>query len=184
MWWSAVGYAYTHTLYVYRYMNICWNLCTSMGVHMYSICRPVCRPALPLLFSLWTLRTGRSEDRKPVGARFFAPIRTGPVDQPPFYKWVLGHSHWWNCQVVALTIHLHLAPRLTKKASCKPPSVPSWQMIGRNLLYFTFYCLCDCIIFCFFILYLYAFSKDLLAVFMILTCRLVTRYKGKGKAQP
>ena len=157
-------------------LNTFWNPLTSMGVHTYSICRPVCRPALHHLFHLWTLRTGPSGDRTPVGAWFSAPTRTGPAGHPSFYKWVSGHSHALTCQVVALTTHLQLALSLNKRRAVNSPSVPSWQIIGRNLLSFTFYYLCERIIcFLFYILHLYLFSKDSLAVFMILSCNLATR---------
>jgi hypothetical protein len=39
-----------------------------------------------------SLRAGRSGDRIPVGARFSAPVQTGPGAYPASYTWLPGHS--------------------------------------------------------------------------------------------
>jgi hypothetical protein len=90
-----------------------------------------------------SLRAGRSGDRIPVTARFFAAVQTGPGDRPASYKWVPGifpggkaAGAWsWpptpNSAEVKETVELYLYS----------PSGPSWPVLERTLpIYIYIYC--------------------------------------------
>jgi hypothetical protein len=58
------------------------------------------------------LRVGRSRDRIPVGARFSAPVHTGPGDQPASWTMCTGSFLGVeNGRGVTLTPHPLLVPR-------------------------------------------------------------------------
>jgi hypothetical protein len=61
-------------------------------------------------FTDW-LRTGRSGDRIPVGARFFAHVQTDPGAHPPSCTMDTGSFPGLNGRGVVLTTHPLLAPR-------------------------------------------------------------------------
>jgi hypothetical protein len=74
---------------------------------------------------------GRCGDQIPVGARFSAPVQTGPGAQPVPYAMGYGSlSREWSGRSVALTTHPHLVPRLKKENF---HSGPSWPVLGLNL---------------------------------------------------
>jgi hypothetical protein len=50
-----------------------------------------------------------------VGARFSAPVQTGPGSTQPPIQWVYGLSRGLSGLGVALTTHPHLAPRLKEE---------------------------------------------------------------------
>jgi hypothetical protein len=58
------------------------------------------------------LRAGRSGDRIPVVARFFAHVQTGPGAHPDFCTMGTGSFPGVNSRCVVLTSHPLLAPRL------------------------------------------------------------------------
>jgi hypothetical protein len=83
-----------------------------------------------------SLLAGRSGDRILVEARIPASVLTGPRAHPAFYTMGTGSisqelSNWG----VALTTHLHPAPRFIKKYS--PPSGPSRPVLAHTFT-FTF----------------------------------------------
>jgi hypothetical protein len=64
-----------------------------------------------------SLRAGRSGVRIPVRARFSAPVQTGPGTHPASCTMGTGSFQGAKRRGVALTTHLHLAPRLRKEWS-------------------------------------------------------------------
>jgi hypothetical protein len=83
-----------------------------------------------------SLRAGRSGERIPMGARFFAPVQTVPGVHPASYKMGTDcHTRWWSDRAVALIIHPHLAPRLKNELEMYLYSPPgsSWPVIRWDL---------------------------------------------------
>jgi hypothetical protein len=77
------------------------------------------------------LRAGRSGDRIPVGARFFAHVQTGPGAHLAAYTMDTGSFPGVNGRGVVLTTHDLLASRSTKsRAIPLPPSGPSGLLLG------------------------------------------------------
>ena len=62
-----------------------------------------------------SLRVGRSGDGIPVGARFSAPVQTGPGAHPASYKMGTGSFPGVKWPRVALTTHPNIEPRLKKE---------------------------------------------------------------------
>jgi len=58
---------------------------------------------------------GPDRDRIPVGARFSASVQTGSGAHPASWTMGTGYFRGVNGRGVALTTHLHLAPRLRKE---------------------------------------------------------------------
>jgi hypothetical protein len=59
---------------------------------------------------------GRSGDRTPVEARFFASVQPGSGDNPAPWKIGTGSLSRWESDLgVALTTHRHLVPMLNKE---------------------------------------------------------------------
>jgi len=59
---------------------------------------------------------GRSEDRISVGARFSTPVKIGPEAHATTCTMVTGCLSWrYSDRRLALTTHLHLAPRSIKE---------------------------------------------------------------------
>jgi hypothetical protein len=70
------------------------------------------------------LRTGRSGVRVPLGARYSAPVQTGPGDNPASCTMGTGSFPGVNCgRSVLLTTHHLLAPRSWKSRAI--PLLPS-----------------------------------------------------------
>jgi hypothetical protein len=143
-------------------MQIFRNPFTSMDEHMYLTCRPLCRAALHLLFSLWMLRTGQSWDRTPVETIFSAPIRSGPGPRPTFYTMRTGSlpgvkrpgrgvdhptpsSGWvkWRCELNASTPCFH------------------GTLQGAIFLFVLFFCLCECIIYFAFLFFTFTYFRTI-----------------------
>jgi len=89
-----------------------------------------------------TLRTGRSGDRIPVGARFFTPVRTGPGAHPASCTMgTLSFPGVKSGQGVTLTPH----PLLRSWKSRAMPLLPLWSVrpVQRfsacTEVHFTFY---------------------------------------------
>jgi hypothetical protein len=77
----------------------------------------------------------RSGDRIPVGARFSAPVHTGPEAHPTHYTMGTGSlSRRWSGRGVALTTHTHLTLKLKKELYLYSHFGPSWTLPGRTLL--------------------------------------------------
>ena len=90
-----------------------------------------------------SLKGGRSVDRIPVGERLFALVQTGPGAHPASSTMgIESLSHEQSGRGVALTTHLHLAPRLKKEQryTLYSPSVPSRCVLKWILPYFIFFC--------------------------------------------
>ena len=62
-----------------------------------------------------SLRDGRSGDRIPVGARFFAPVQTGPRTHPASYTMGTGSFPGVKRPGRGIDHPPHLAPRLKKE---------------------------------------------------------------------
>ena len=62
-----------------------------------------------------SLRTGRSEDRIPVGARFSAPVQTGPGAYPAYGTMGTGSLPGVKRPGRGVDHPPHLAPRLKKE---------------------------------------------------------------------
>ena len=62
-----------------------------------------------------SLRAGRSEDRDPVGARFSAPVQTGPEAHPASYTMCTVSFPGGKAAVEWRPPHPHLVPRLMKE---------------------------------------------------------------------
>ena len=82
-----------------------------------------------------SLRTGRSGDRIPVGARFSAPVQTGPGAHPA--SCTMGTRSFPGVKQpgVVLTTHPHLAPRSWKGRAI--PLLTLWAFVScyRENLY-------------------------------------------------
>jgi hypothetical protein len=76
---------------------------------LYSIYRSI------IIVFVDSLRDGLSGDRIPVGARFSAPVQTGPGAYPASYTMGTGSFPGVKRPGVALNTHPHLAPRLKKE---------------------------------------------------------------------
>ena len=91
------------------------------------------------------LRAGRSGDRTPLGARFSAPIQTGPGAHPAPNAMSTGSpSRRWSGRGVALTSHPHLRPRLKKEHNL--PLLLLWAfMASSRANFYLFYLFMPCI---------------------------------------
>jgi hypothetical protein len=96
-------------------------------------------------YSDW-LRAGQSGDRIPVGARFSAPVQTGPGAHPAYCTMNTGSFPGVKSgQGVTLTSHPLLVP--WSRTSRAIPLLPLWavrpvqSLSACTRVHFTFYCL-------------------------------------------
>jgi hypothetical protein len=93
------------------------------------------RPGSLSRYSDW-LRAGRSGDRMPVWAIFFAHVETGPGPTQPSVQWVPGLSRGLSDRGVVLITHPLLAPRSRKGRAI--PVLPLWAFGSVTGYRFTF----------------------------------------------
>ena len=97
------------------------------------LCADACHRSWHEIATGWMVRGSNPGGR----ARFSASVQTGPGTHLASYTEGTGSvSRGYSGRGVALTTHLHLAPRLKKEQIC--PSGHSWLFQGE-LLPFTFY---------------------------------------------
>ena len=89
-----------------------------------------------------SLRVGRSRDRIPVGARFSAPVQTGPGAHPASYTLDTGSFPRTKRQGRGVNHPPHLAPRLKKEYSYTsiPPLGLRGLLQGELYLYICLHC--------------------------------------------
>jgi hypothetical protein len=110
---------HSHTNYEYSFISIC-PLEQKVGNSFKNACFFHTGPGWRSRYRD-LLRAGRSGDRIPVGARFSAPIQTGPGAHSASYT-IMGTGSFPRVK------------RPGRGVNHPPISVPSWQVIGFTYL--------------------------------------------------
>jgi hypothetical protein len=99
-----------------------------------------CKKGVYIYIYMCVCMCGRSGDRIPVGARFSAPVQTGPGAHPASCTMSTGSLPRVKRPGHGVDYPPHLVPRLKKEYSYI--STPLWSLVACSRVNFTFLPLC------------------------------------------